>query len=71
MSKFIVLLTIALLGVMFLAGCSGSGWMTVGGSGAFYNPNADNAADIVDKQPTQTMSMGKAYPILPMVGGGK
>lgn len=55
------------LGVVILAGCSGSGFVAVGGSGAIYNPNNKYAPLIVQQQPTQSITLGRAR-ILPMVG---
>ena len=55
------------LGVVILAGCSGSGFVAVGGSGAIYNPNNEFAPMIVQQQPTQSVSVGRAR-FLPMVG---
>ena len=54
--------------ILLLSGCSGSGFVTVGGSGALYNPNNEYAPKIVQQQPTQSISVGRAK-ILPMVGG--
>ena len=57
----------AVLASAILSGCSGSGFITVGGSGAVYNPNNEYAPQIVRNQPTQGVNIGRA--MLPMVGG--
>ena len=65
---------VGLLGLLFLfgiilllSGCSGSGFVALGGSGAIYNPNNEYAPKIVQQQPTQSITVGRAK-ILPMVG---
>ena len=63
----VVVLTVVVI-AMLLAGCSGSAFMALGGSGAFYNPNNEHAPKIVQQQPTQSIAVGRAK-ILPMVGG--
>ena len=55
------IMTILLVAIMVItAGCSGSGFACVGGSGAFYNPNNEYSPEIVKHQPTQTVSVGRA-----------
>ena len=69
MKNFVIgvaaILVIAIL--IMASGCSGSGFVAVGGSGAIYNPNNEHAPKIVQQQPTQSIQLGRAK-ILPMVG---
>ena len=59
---------VVLSAAALLSGCSGSGFVTVGGSGALYNPNNEYAPLIVQQQPTQAITVGRAR-LLPMIGG--
>ncbi|MCK5606620.1 hypothetical protein KAR91_32260 [Candidatus Pacearchaeota archaeon] len=53
-----------------VSGCSGSGFIALGGSGAIYNPNNEHGPEIVRNQPTQAVTVGRAK-MLPMVGEKK
>jgi len=50
-----------------MSGCSGSGFVALGGSGAFYDCEQPTAPEIVRNQPTQSVTVGRAR-MLPMVG---
>jgi len=58
---------LAIFVLILLTGCSGAGFVAVGGSGAIYNPNNEHGPKIVQNQPIQSFTVGKAN-MLPMVG---